>query len=527
MLSASSLPPCRSTRFTVPVGLLLACSFVFPAARPGLCQGLQGTPLTGTDAQGLAGALQPVSTAPQQPAAPPEKAPATPATLAGQTPAQPAAPPAVQTQPPAAAPDIQWRIRPTFPTDPQRLRRTPSIDGVLQDGEWDPFYTINTGPVQGTVYCNWDQNYLYVATRTDHPATVVVDVDGSDDGWLRGADNLEIVVGSAGANSAPSLDARLLDATSSKDAPFWSSKTLDLKTIEVAEQVTNGTQVMEMGIPKDMASLLLRPGSSVGLRVEFLPPGAASAYAPTEPYEPHLLLDANLVDAHVEAASGINPSLTLSDTTPIAGEKLYATLDLSNQMDVPIAVRSVTWAGDAASTNALDLLKQVAVPPVPASGRLKLGYRSILPADLVPGSYTLVATTQLANGKVAQCSAAFNLVEPIHPTLNVDPNPVVVVGNTRVTVNLSVFSEVPDHWRGDLEITRYPRGWVLDGGARRSVAVFGKGATSVTPIFFHLPASTGPGDYPVETRISWRGRTWDLRALVHVQANEAAPAGGK
>jgi hypothetical protein len=45
---------------------------------------------------------------------------------------------------------INFRERPRYPTDPQRLRRTPQIDGVIGDNEWDPFYTITDGPIKGT-----------------------------------------------------------------------------------------------------------------------------------------------------------------------------------------------------------------------------------------------------------------------------------------------------------------------------------------------------------------------------------------
>src|SRR5579871_15895 len=103
-----------------------------------------------------------------------------------------------QATPPTVAPQmaIKFRERPRYVTDPQRLKRTPPIDGSMADGEWDPFYTIDDGPIKGTVYCNWDDNNLYLAAKTDGPATVLFDVDMSDDGWLRGADNLELVIGS-------------------------------------------------------------------------------------------------------------------------------------------------------------------------------------------------------------------------------------------------------------------------------------------------------------------------------------------
>ncbi len=149
-------------------------------------------------------------------------------------PAAPVAPviPAVQS--------IKFRERPRYVTDPQRLRRTPTIDGVIADGEWDPFYTIDDAPIKGTVYCNWDDRFLYLAARTDSPATVLFDVDAGGDGWLRGSDNIEVVVGPAPpSGGAPTVSVRLLDASSTKDTPIWNETGVDPKTLVVAEK-TNG-----------------------------------------------------------------------------------------------------------------------------------------------------------------------------------------------------------------------------------------------------------------------------------------------
>ena len=100
-------------------------------------------------------------------------------------------------------PPIKFRERPRYPADPQRLKRTPLIDGVLGDGEWDPFYTITDGPIKGTVYCNWDDNFLYLATRTEGAANVLFDLDLNGDGWLRGADNVELLIGSVAGGARP------------------------------------------------------------------------------------------------------------------------------------------------------------------------------------------------------------------------------------------------------------------------------------------------------------------------------------
>src|SRR5579875_2089815 len=116
------------------------------------------------------------------------------------------------TPPPAPGSAVDFRTRPPWPVAAHILKRTPDLNGIIEDDQWNPFYTVTSGPITGTVFCDWDDNYLYVAARTSQPATLIIDVDASDNGWLRGSDNLELVVGPAGPNQKPALVARVLDA---------------------------------------------------------------------------------------------------------------------------------------------------------------------------------------------------------------------------------------------------------------------------------------------------------------------------
>ncbi len=517
-------------------GRLLATGFSLLISSLGatvvLAQALPVTPAPVTPLPGIS-PTSPNSPAPNAPApnapAPVVPGPVVPAPI---TPAPPTAPTA--TPIPAAAPvpaimpgsSAALRVRPTYPVSIQRPRSTPTLDGTLHDGEWTPFYTVTDGTIQGTVYCDWDSNYLYIAAKTDQASTLLIDIDANDDGWLRGADNLELVVGPGGNGARPAISARLLDATSAKNAPFWSTAALDTSVIQAASTSSAGGQITEIAVPRNMGSLLLQPSTQIGLRVDFLPPIAPASYVPTAPYEPHLLLDAILVDSQAESAAGINPHLELSDRTVIDGQKLFATLELLNQTDIPVPIQSVKWEGHPQSTNPVDTIEHVAVPSIPSTGRLKLGYKTLIPPTLPVGSYSLGVTVKLASGKQVAASASFSVVEPIHPQMSSSPDPLVIVGTTNLDVRVTIFSAVPDHFRGDLELTKYPSSWVLDGGRVRSVVVYGKNNTSVSHVRFRLPASTQPGDYPIEGRITWMSRTWDLKTVVHIVQNEAVQVTG-
>ncbi len=429
--------------------------------------------------------------------------------------------PAVAQPPVAAVPVINLRERPKYINEPHRLRRTVQIDGVLSDGEWDPFYTINDGAIKGTVYCNWDDSYLYLAARTDQQSTILIDVDTGGDGWLRSADNLELVIGNVGEPSGTQVIARLLDAANSKDTPSWNEKVLDTKLILVASKITNGTQIVEVAIPKNMASLVLRAGATIGLRAEFMPAGPAAAYIPTQPFEPHLLLDATLVDALLQSVPGINPKLTISDNKCIAGQTLFATLELLNQTDAVVPIKSVSWAGQGNSINAVNSIREVTVPPLPSLKTLKLTYKTLLPTSLIPGTYSLFVSVDIGGGRLVQAAATFTVVEPLQAQISSDPQPVAILGPTKVNVLVDIFSAVPNMFNGDTELTLMPSGWELLGAVKRGVHIDREDARKVIRYTFKLPSTTPAGDYPVEASVKWHGRIWKLRHTVQVVRTES------
>ncbi len=446
---------------------------------------------------------------------------AMPTLQAQETPQAKDAPQTAAQTPPVEVPAVKFRERPRYPSDSQRLKRTPVVDGVLGDGEWDPFYTITDGPIKGTVYCNWDDNFLYLAARTDGAANVLFDLDLNGDGWLRGADNVEIVIGSAANGGTPTVSARLLDASNTKDTPVWNETAIDPKTIVVAEKLVNGTQILEIAIPKNTASLQPRAGQNIGLRAEFLAPGLVTAFMPTAPFEPHLLLDASLSVARVTAVAGINPRLTLSDLKCIAGQKLFATLELTNQTDQNVSVKSVLWTGTGVSANAVNTLREVTIKPIPGLKKEKLNYQTLLPENLAVGSYMLTVTADLEGGKQVSSAAAFTVVEAVQVQMTSDPQPVAVAGQTKLTVDVDVMSAVPDHFRGDVELNVVPSGWIVDGGKKRSLYIDREDARRSARFMLKLPSTTAAGDYPVEAIVTWKGHTWHTRQIVKVVRNDA------
>jgi hypothetical protein len=431
------------------------------------------------------------------------------------------------TAPAQAAPQatvaINYRERPRYPYDPQRLKRRPILDGTIADNEWDPLYTIGDAAAKGTVYVNWDDDFLYVAARTDQPCWLVFDLDANADGWLRGADNLEVSVAPVGAEGMAPVTARILDAAGNKDAPMWNDHVVDPRSIQIVQKGAGGSYVTEMAIPKGIAGLALRQGATLSCRADLTP--STTAPAATAPYEPHLLLDVNLVEARTIGVAGLTPRLVLEDNKVIPGQQLRATLELMNQSEGPLHVRSVTWRGNTGADDLLRAERDPNVPDVPGLKTLKRKYSSKLPDGAVPGFYQVTGSAELENGKTVQSTASFSVVDPYKLQIVPEPDPVNVLGPTVVKFFVEIFSAVPGSAHGDVEI-EVPAGWEVKGKTRKAFYVQREDSAIREPFYVTLPSNTPAGDYTVNATVYWQKKSWKTRYTVKVNrstAPEVAP----
>jgi hypothetical protein len=351
-----------------------------------------------------------------------------------------------------------------------------------------------------------------------------LNVDANGDGWLRGADNLEVSVAPLGESGKPVLTARILDAAGNRDAPVWNERVVDPLSIQVAQSMGSDGQVVELAIPKGIAGLRPRANATLSLRGDFLP--AATSPMPTAPYEPHLLIDVTLVESRIQSVPGIAARLMLEDPKLIPGQTLRATLELTNQVDEDVNLKAVTWKGEGAAG---DLLRQERNPNLPALKglkALKLKYSSILPETAIPGFYQITAMTELPDGRSLSSTASFAVVEPFNLQITTESNMVTVLGPTELKVNVEIYSAVPGYARGDVEI-QAPSGWQVKGRAKKGFYVNRQDASTTAPFYLTLPSNTQAGEYTVHAIVTWKGKTWKAQHMLHVhRPAETAPPKG-
>jgi hypothetical protein len=86
---------------------------------------------------------------------------------------------------------------------------TPKLDGTFRAAEWKELYSVPnlTTPkeartVKAKLFAAWDEGHYYFAVRSDRKVNASFDLDGADDGWFHGRDNLRFSVRTQNENAA-------------------------------------------------------------------------------------------------------------------------------------------------------------------------------------------------------------------------------------------------------------------------------------------------------------------------------------
>ncbi len=197
--------------------------------------------------------------------------------------------------------------------DYERHKKSPTIDGKMEEGEWDKFastpnaITPNNSvefrergrkPIPGAdytmqTYLNWDDNYLYIAAKAPFRFLMSPQLDCNVDGYFSGKDNPRFGVripreqGDPDPTPRPAntvfKDAGVMvwnnvEPVKERNVPEWTNDIFDRKDdIKWAwGKDADGNYVIELAIPRcDTVSLTPKEGKEMSIRLWFqgyLPP---------------------------------------------------------------------------------------------------------------------------------------------------------------------------------------------------------------------------------------------------------------
>lgn len=395
-----------------------------------------------------------------------------------------------------------------------RIRRTVPLDPSSGlDGNWDALYSVQDGTGQRTAYCDWDNDYLYLAVESPNAQTVRFDIDGKNDGWLRGADNLTIQVTPGANDGTPTVTAYRFDTVQNRDMPVWAASPIPAQALLVKTgKTTRGTFAVTIAVPRTgEIGLERKPGQEFGLRVDAgnLPdPTTETANIAVRPMM--RLSFAENIEARTP--KGLRVSLKLSSPEQVLGEQIKATMEVKNEGAAPVRINRMYLRGSQSSFTLLDsanLTGEDLAPGKTLKRELKSGVSPTAPfATLV-----LSGGIESDEGATAAALASFAHVEPYEVRLEVDKKPAgggadVPGGFTR-SARLVVRSRTSAREKAKVALTIPPKWRVLSVEPKeKELKLNFRGDAQAATYKLFIPVDTPLGAYPLDATVDIGGRTY-------------------
>lgn len=493
------------TRIAIPlIALLLTCCAPAiceenaPAPAPAATVETPAAP--GSDAAASPPAAPAAPAEPVQPAAPAEPAPTPPAEPApAVTPPAPA--PEAPVAPVAPAQPVVTVEGPEVTPDTSIFRRTPRIDGVVDDGEWDAFYVYSTADLTVTTYADWDADNLYVAAKSSKPIDLLALLDAFADGWYNGEDNYEFRA-LRGAGDTFKLDVNRYDSKRTKTPAASPVTAEEIALVEMKAGTKDGAASIEMRIPAALVrKFKLAPGRKTGLLISARTGSdEASWIASGSPGDTKV---STLVTKKIASLKPLELGFDLRDERIARGEDLVGKFHLTNAGVDTVDVRSFVIAGEGKAGEYLSSEKVRMEGLVPRK-HISHDIRSIVPTDMPLGSWAVGAEVKSADGKLGGALVSFEVVEPFEIELRLPGKP-VKSSVKDVTVGVVITNNMRRSVRGEAKI-KLPDGWELWKNAdKREFSASGEALTTVT--FKSSPPLGALGDIPVKIDVTISGKT--------------------
>lgn len=398
----------------------------------------------------------------------------------------------------------------------RRIKRTVPLDPAINVGVfWDQLFATQDGR---TVYFDWDDDYLYFAHESANPMDVRIDLDGNDDGWLRGADNLSIQVSVGDGTGIPRASLHRFDTSQDRDRPVWSASPIPTASLKVAGGRTyGGTYALMVAVPRtETIGIERKPGKSFGLRVSsgLLPaPTGETAVLAVRP-----MLRLTLADSIEAQGGGLVVKVKAEDQEVVPGGSVRLVLEAKNDGSLPIKVIRLFVRGSQSALNWLDAATFTGVTLAPGQ-KIRRELRSSVAEGAGIGTVVATGGAEMEDGTAIAALAAFSKVEPFAVSIDLDKKPARSGGEKQATRTAVVAVRSRTHDKAKAQVTlQLPVGWTVESGSpTRDVSLAFPGDTR--PVFYkvRLPESVAPGEYPLEAAVTIGGRTYSAKASLKVE----------
>ena len=160
---------------------------------------------------------------------------------------------------------------PLYSLDPGIVRRSPTIDGYIQKGEWPFIHDLQDDLGSGEFYFCWDSDFLYGAVRVQPLAPFHLQIDANIDGWFVGRDNLVFRFFPNLVGDEPNVETNVFVCDMQPEKyPHMDSNLFPAELIVSKDSVSDDLWTLEFAIPKNEAlGLRLEEGDQIGINAGY------------------------------------------------------------------------------------------------------------------------------------------------------------------------------------------------------------------------------------------------------------------
>ena len=431
---------------------------------------------------------------------------APPAGAASETvaPVAPAAPAIAAPPPAAASPSL---ITP----DTDLLRRTPVIDGVVEDGEWDKFYSYSSGDWEVTTYANWDSRNLYVGAKSNKPIDFLYVLDANDDGWFHGDENFEFK-GSRAADGGLTLSVCRYESRNIKSPVATPVTEAEASMVELKSTKSADSYMIEMRVPVSLVrGFKLAAGRKIGFQINVKSTPDESGWAPTN--EVGDVRDCTLVAKKFAALKPLVLGFELKDSSVARGEELVGRFHLTNSGSETLDARNYVIAGEGKAGAYLSS-ERIRIEGLPPRKHISREIRTVVPVDMPVGSWALGAEVRSADARLGGALISFDVVDPFEVDLRL-PSTDVRADVKDVTFQVVVKNNTRRAIRGRVKIT-LPVGWELWKNADTREFLAGPRGSVSFATFKAKPPLGEMGSVPVKAEVTVGGETRTVEGKFNV-----------
>ena len=235
------------------------------------------------------------------------------------------------------------------------FRRTPVIDGVVDEGEWDGFYAFSATGWDATTFADWDSANLYIGAKSNKPFDIMTVIDGNNDGWFHGEDNYELC-SSGGAAGNMTLAVSRYDSKSTRSPVATPVTSEEAGLIEVKSSKGDAGYMIEMRIPAVLIKgLRLTPDRKLGLQISLNAGDEFSGWIPTKDLGD--TRECTLVTKKLASLKPLEVGLDLRSDRVARGDELVGRLHLTNNSMDTIEVRTFVLGGEGKASDYLSSQK--------------------------------------------------------------------------------------------------------------------------------------------------------------------------